>query len=82
MQIIRTSGQYVNSFELYDSYFGLSEEEYGDVDAMPENFAIEFDRVSFTYPGTEKRILDELSFKINSGKKFPLWGKTARARVP
>lgn len=80
VQIIRTSGQYVNSFEFYDSYFGLSEEEYGDVDVMPENFAIEFDRVSFTYPGTEKKILDELSFKIDSGEKVSIVGENGAGK--
>lgn len=80
VQMIRTSGQYINSFEFYDSYFELSEEEYGDVNAMPENFAIEFDRVSFTYPGTEKKILDELSFKINSGEKVSIVGENGAGK--
>lgn len=80
VQVIRTSGQYTNAFGFYDSYFGLSEEEYGDEDAMPDDFSIEFDKVSFTYPGTGKKILDELSFHVDSGEKVSIVGENGAGK--
>lgn len=79
-QIIRTGGRYVNDFAFYDSYFGLSEEEYGEEDAMPERFDIEFDRVSFAYPGTERKILDGMSFRIRPGEKVSIVGENGQGK--
>lgn len=35
---------------------------------------IEFDHVGFTYPGTEKQVLHDVSFKIHSGERVALVG--------
>ncbi len=80
VQVVRTSGQYVNAFGFYDKYFGLSEEAYGEEDAMPERFEIEFDRVSFAYPGTERKILDGMSFKIAHGEKISIVGENGEGK--
>lgn len=80
VKVIRASGQHINAFAFYDGYFRLPEEEYGEEDAMPERFDIEFDKVSFTYPGTERRILNELSFKINSGEKVSIVGENGEGK--
>lgn len=39
-----------------------------------DNFVIEFDHVSFTYPGTEAKILNDVSFTIHAGEKVGLVG--------
>jgi len=80
VESIRVSGRYMKAFEFYDSYFGLSEEEYGDENAMPESYEIEFDNVSFTYPGTSKKILDGISFKIAHGEKVSIVGKNGEGK--
>lgn len=80
VQVVRTSGQHVNAFEFYDSYFELSEEKYGDEEVMPKHFTIEFDKVSFTYPGTERKILDEMSFKIDHGEKVSIVGENGAGK--
>jgi ATP-binding cassette subfamily C protein LapB len=36
---------------------------------------LSFDKVSFTYPGTEKKVLDEVSFSIEPGEKVGLVGR-------
>ncbi len=36
---------------------------------------IAFDKVSFSYPGTDRKILDEVSFSINPGEKVGLIGR-------
>ena len=53
-------------------------EEHEDANALPDravNFRkIEFRNVSFRYPGTEKLILDNISFVIESGKHYAFVG--------
>jgi len=53
-------------------------DEYGDAAAKPEkNMSfniIEFRNVSFTYPGTDKLILDKISFTIENGKHYSFVG--------
>lgn len=39
-----------------------------------EGLKIEFSHVSFSYPGTEKKVLDDVSFVMHSGKKTALVG--------
>lgn len=41
---------------------------------VTDNLTIEFKNVSFTYPGTEHRILDNISFMINHGEKIGIVG--------
>lgn len=80
VKVIRVSGQHINAFAFYDSYFELSEEEYGEEEAMPEYFEIEFENVSFTYPGTEKKILNGMSFKIGNGEKVSIVGENGEGK--
>lgn len=39
-----------------------------------DNLSIEFKDVCFSYPGTDKVVLDNLNFKINSGERMALIG--------
>jgi ATP-binding cassette subfamily B protein len=41
---------------------------------------IRFERVSFTYPGTEKKILDDVSFEIAYGNKTALVGENGAGK--
>jgi ATP-binding cassette subfamily B protein len=53
-------------------------DEYGDAAVKPQKNmsfkVIEFRNVSFTYPGTEKIILDKISFTIENGKHYSFVG--------
>lgn len=80
VKVIRASGQHRNAFAFYDSYFRLSEEEDGREEAMPDTFEIEFDNVSFAYPGTEKKILDGMSFRIRHGEKVSIVGENGQGK--
>ena len=61
----------------FNNYISLSK-EIGSLDEMstePIDFeGLEFRNVSFKYPGTEKKILNNLSFKIEPGKNYSLIG--------
>ena len=41
---------------------------------LKEIDSIEFENVSFTYPGTENKVLEEVSFQIHKGEKIALVG--------
>jgi len=79
-QILRNSGKYANTFSFYDQYFALTEDDYGDADAFPDNFSIEFKDVYFTYPGTEKQILKGMSFNIRHGEKVSIVGANGEGK--
>lgn len=46
----------------------------------PKFESLELKNVSFTYPGTEKKILDGISMKFESGKKYSLVGKNGSGK--
>jgi len=71
----------LQTYEFYDKYFALSEDNYGDDDKMPDNFTIEFKNVHFTYPGTDKQILKGLSFKIGHGEKVSIVGENGEGKT-
>lgn len=61
----------------FNEYISLTKED-GVLDEMSENIPVfqtlEFRNVSFTYPGTDKKVLDDLSFVLESGKRYSLVG--------
>ena len=60
-------------FKFLDEDLG---EQQGERMAVPDDIAleIEFDRVSFKYPGTDKNIYENFSLKIPAGQKLALVG--------
>jgi len=87
--------RHYKTFEFYDKYFTLSEDEYGEDDEMPDDFTIEFLDVYFTYPGctgdqdakhparsgTEKQVLKGLSFKVGHGEKVSIVGENGEGKT-
>ena len=58
---------------LYDFYVLDSDEE--ETLEIAEDFqSLEFKNVTFTYPGSDRKIIDDLSFKINKGEKISIVG--------
>ena len=55
-------------FFILDSDFEQGLEEAGDFESL------EFKNVTFTYPGSDRKIIDNLSFKINKGEKISIVG--------
>lgn len=57
--------------------FTFLEEQNGAIDAANKNISFEtivFKNVSFMYPGTDKRILDDVSIIMENGKHYSLVG--------
>lgn len=57
----------------YKEFMDFGERTQGR-ENMPYNHDITFENVSFKYPGTEREILHNLSFKIKSGEKVAIVG--------
>ena len=55
-------------FYILDSDFEQGLEEAGDFESL------EFKNVTFTYPGSDRKIIDNLSFRINKGEKISIVG--------
>ena len=55
-------------FYILDSDFEQGLEEAGDFESLV------FKNVTFTYPGSDRKIIDNLSFKINKGEKISIVG--------
>ena len=52
----------------------------GEIDIQPP-FVIEFQKVSFKYPGTDKLILRDVSFKISPSEKLALVGENGSGKT-
>ncbi|MDR3161822.1 MAG: ABC transporter ATP-binding protein/permease, partial [Spirochaetaceae bacterium] len=79
--VLQWSAYHINSFEYYDKYFALSGDPCGGMEEAPEDCSIEFDNVSFTYPGTEREILKGLSFTVKNGEKVSIAGQNGEGKT-
>jgi ATP-binding cassette subfamily B protein len=77
----QSSGYQVNFYDYYDKYFALSEDDWDGTEETPENCRIEFDKVRFTYPGTDREILKGLSFTVESGEKVSVVGRNGEGKT-
>lgn len=79
--IFRWCGYHINFFDYYNRYLDLSEETNGGTDALPEQFDIEFRDVWFRYPGTDRDILQGLSFHAEDGEKLSIVGENGEGKT-
>ncbi|MCL2060013.1 MAG: ABC transporter ATP-binding protein/permease [Oscillospiraceae bacterium] len=75
------SAWHLKTYEYYDTYFSLSEDEYGSDDTLPGDFTIEFSDVHFTYPGTGKKVFDGLTFTVGHGEKVSIVGENGEGKT-
>lgn len=87
-QLSFTMQEYAHTKEYlkdFSAFMKLSEKE--DADVLPvkiENFifhSLEFRKVSFKYPGTERYILDRCSFKLRKGKNYAFVGENGAGKT-
>ena len=64
-----------NYLQPFDEFMKLEENEdiFGDI-KVKDFESIEFKNVTFTYPKSDRKILDNISFKINKGEKISIVG--------
>lgn len=79
--VVKWSGHHINAFDYYKMYFDLSEEVCGERYEMPTENSIEFNDVCFKYPGTEKMVLNHVTFKINQGEKVSIVGENGGGKT-
>ena len=58
---------------LYDFYV-LDSDEEENLGQAGDFQSLEFKNVTFTYPGSDRKIIDNLSFRINKGEKISIVG--------
>ena len=58
---------------LYDFYV-LDSDKEENLEEAGDFESLEFKNVSFTYPGSDRKIIDNLSFRINKGEKISIVG--------
>lgn len=63
----------VNLEPLYDFYI-LDSDKEENLKEAGEFESLEFINVSFTYPGSDRKIIDDISFKIKKGEKISIVG--------
>jgi len=85
MQIIMLCGQISASaftIKKYQDFIeDVPEENRGMKDVLEDIQSIEFVNVSFAYPGTEKKVLKNINFKINAGDKIAIVGKNGSGKT-
>lgn len=79
--VLKSLSYQVKFYEYYDRYFTLSEDEYGEIDTVPNCASVEFCDVSFAYPGSDKKILSHLSFSIKAGERIAIVGKNGEGKT-
>jgi len=72
--LIQTFGAAERVFALIDEPAQVSDDGHEPFPATIES--IEFDNVSFTYPGTKTRVLDRFSLRIRGGENLGLMGES------
>ncbi|HJA91544.1 MAG TPA: ABC transporter ATP-binding protein/permease [Candidatus Eisenbergiella merdipullorum] len=60
-------------------FFNLPDEENRDA-GIPKNTCIEFRHVSFQYPGTERMVLKDVSFRIEPGESVAIVGENGAGK--
>lgn len=69
--------QFLGFLEPFAEFMALEEEtseKEGTVIFEEPVETIEFDHVSFSYPGSEKKVLSDVSFRVNRGQKISIVG--------
>lgn len=79
--VFKSIGYQAKFYEYYDRYFALSEDQYGEIDEVPQQASVEFCDVSFTYPGSDRQVLSHLSFSIKPGERVAIVGKNGEGKT-
>lgn len=82
---ITESSQYMialqNFLKMGENEQRIALKNQGDVQICEKSLVIEFDNVSFRYPGAERDTLKNISFRIESGEKIAIVGKNGAGKT-
>ena len=78
---IKGAGRHMRNMQFLEKLLDLSEETDGAIDDLPSDYTIEFQDVWFRYPGSERDILQGVSFVIPQGQRISLVGKNGEGKT-
>lgn len=79
---ITESSYYVKDYRTYvDSIDQDKDKENVDISQLNYPYTITFDDVCYSYPDSDKLILDHVSFEIKSGRKYALVGSNGAGKT-
>lgn len=70
----------LGEIEYFESFFSMPDRKDGEAELKNEEYVIDFEHVSFTYPGAEKPVLSDLSFHIASHEKICIVGQNGAGK--
>ena len=71
----------INFFQFYIDYLELPEVRIDETIMPNDTMEIEFKNVSFNYPGSETKVLDNVSFKIHHGERISIVGRNGAGKT-
>lgn len=80
MQLNQALGQANEAVDRINNLLEAGSLSYKQGDQVIKDYDIEFKNVSFSYPGTDKKALDRVSFKVDVGKKVALVGASGSGK--
>lgn len=76
------SNYYVDDFRAYvDSVENTEDIDKVDINGFQYPYIITFEDVCYKYPGSDKMVLDHVSFEIKSGQKYALVGNNGAGKT-
>lgn len=78
IQTSLTAGERV--MEVFEAESSIADTEDADVTLRVERGDIEFSDVDFTYPGSERPVIEGLNFKVEAGKSVAIVGDTGAGK--
>lgn len=73
-------GRNGDQMEYFQKFFALPDEIRGTKEISCEAYEISFENVSFSYPGTEKKVLSDLTFSVKPGEKVCIVGRNGAGK--
>lgn len=73
-------GRNGDQMEYFQKLFALPDENRGMKEILGDAYEISFEKVSFSYPGSDKQVLSDLTFCVKAGEKVCIVGRNGAGK--